>query len=58
MEIPLLDWVMHLSWFLRKTRNSLDSIIMQYINWVTRFFYKPYFYKQRQAEIGKKLSKS
>ena len=24
---------------------------------VTRFFYKQHFYKQRQAEIGKKLSK-
>ena len=24
----------------------------------TRFFYKQHFYKQRQAEIGKKLSKS
>ena len=24
----------------------------------TRFFYKQHFYKQRQAEIGKKLSES
>ena len=24
----------------------------------TRFFYKQHFYKQRQAEIGKKLSKN
>ena len=24
----------------------------------TRFFYKQHFYKQRQAEIGKKISKS
>ena len=27
-------------------------------HWTTRFFYKQRFYKQRQAEIGKKLSKS
>ena len=25
---------------------------------ITRFFYKQHFYKQRQAEIGKKSSKS
>ena len=25
---------------------------------ITRFFYKQHFYKQRQAEIGKNLSKS
>ena len=24
---------------------------------ITRFFYKQHFYKQRQAEIGKKLGK-
>ena len=27
-------------------------------NQSTRFFYKQHFYKQRQAEIGRKLSKS
>ena len=30
-----------------------------YVNWLnTRFFYKQQFYMQRQAEIGKKSSKS
>ena len=26
--------------------------------WITRFFHKQHFYKQCQAEIGKKLSKN
>ena len=26
-------------------------------SYITRFFYKQHFYKQRQAEIGKKLKK-
>ena len=39
----LTSYVFHFRLFFAKTN--------------TRFFYKQHFYKQRQAEIGKKLSK-
>ena len=31
---------------------------MYLLSRATRFFYKQHFYKQRQAELGKKLSKN
>ena len=38
-------------------KNPGESVYLHSILF-TRFFYKQHFYKQRQTEIGKKLSKS
>ena len=37
--------------------NRVFFLMAPYFLWNTRFFYKQHFYKQRQAEICKELSK-
>ena len=49
-----------ISLFLSTKENSvinLQCVRNKIILYYTRFFYKQHFYKQRQAEISKKLSK-